>query len=184
MTQDKSYIYEGTVTQIISLDIAESKRYVSILFLNNKILLLDNEANQFCILNINFTGVMHCILFDKEDLYFSCTKNQLVKINIEELDDKKVCELWFDPSSENNDNFFQIMKCEGSHISKNMNFIKWIEKDKLLLCGNEDGLYLNDFEFLSHSKNEMMQLTACGVSLNPEKSLVAVGDFTGFFRIF
>lgn len=79
---------------------------------------------------------------------------------------------------------FEVLRCQGSFISKNMMFLRWVEKDKLLLSGDQDGIYLNDFEFLAHQSRAMMQLTACGISLNPEKSMVAVGDFVGTFRIF
>ena len=166
----------------MSFDVSESRQYASILFLNNKVVILDGTANKIATIKIRVSGAIFAILFDQEDLYFSCRKDEIVKLNIPKLHESGISELEY--SEETDSHLFETLRCQNSFISKNMMFLKWVEKDKLLLSGDQDGIYLNDFQFLAHQNKTMMQLTACGISLNPDSSLVAVGDFTGVFRIF
>ena len=55
----------------------------------------------------------------------------------------------------------------------------------MLITGDEDGLYLTDFESLQIIKLESdFALTACGVAVNEPGTLVAAADFSGNVNIF
>lgn len=61
---EKSYLLEDNVTQIVSFDISESRKYASILFLNNKVVILNDLAEKIATIKINVSGAIFAILFD------------------------------------------------------------------------------------------------------------------------
>lgn len=85
-------------------------------------MIINDQAEKITTIKINISGVIFAVLFDEEDLYFSSKKDQLTKLHVPDL--VKCSDQELEYSDVDDSGLFQILRCQNSFISKNMNFFR------------------------------------------------------------
>lgn len=135
-------------------------------------------------LSLKGNGAIAMLIYDNTDLYFSPQSNYICKFDtLQPLVNKII-----DFSITQPEVHFQ--KTDHSWIHKN-NYLAWVEKDKSIISLNEYGIFYGEFVDFFHSKEiinfkqeTVFQITCCGLDIQQDLGVVAVGDFSGGIAIF
>ncbi len=169
----------SNISEIVNYEVNEDRTVVAITFLDKTTIFVDQEGQVFGTIDIVVKGSVSSATFHGDYYYFGLEPGQMIRLRLNYLREKKIPRIAVQFGQD--DEFVTSMDLpDHKNIRKNSFFLLWLQKETLLLTGDEEGLYLNKLEKKKtvHLQSDI-SLTGCGIAVSPSGALIGVGDFAG-----